>query len=321
MVSSRMNLKFRLFRAYGNLALFLPIALCAGLAGCVGRGAPDTTQATAEEVPTVPVAKATRTTLTGELVLTAEFEPFQEVDVMSKVAGYVHSIRCRYRRSGEGRSGSGHLEIPEMEDELAKAAATIQQDRRRSKHRIGPIRQAESTHELAHLSYGRMQEVAKREPGLVPQQQVDEFRSRDLVAEAQVAAAKSNLLNGRTTNLAWRAPKRPGCRPCIKYTTITAPFAGVVTKRYANIGSMIQAGTPRRARRCRWCGFHKIICCDWFCRCRNRLFRGSGIGGRVEVKVPSLAKTFPGRVARVSDKVQALHAHHGYASGCGRTPA
>jgi len=32
-------------------------------------------------------------------------------------------------------------------------------------------------------------------------------------------------------------------RTMIEYTKVTAPFAGVITKRYANTGSMIQAGT------------------------------------------------------------------------------
>ena len=46
---------------------------------------------------------------------------------------------------------------------------------------------------MAHLSYTRIADVLKREPGLVPQQEVDEAHSRDLVAEAQVSAAKSDL--------------------------------------------------------------------------------------------------------------------------------
>ena len=33
-----------------------------------------------------------------------------------------------------------------------------------------------------------------------------------------------------------------------KYTSITAPFDGVVTKRYANVGSMIQAGTSSQTQ-------------------------------------------------------------------------
>src|SRR5262249_28882227 len=109
------------------------------------------------------------------------------------------------------------------------------------------LRRAESAHELQHLSYTRIQDVAKREKGLVPQQQVDEYRSRDLVAEAQVAAAKSSLVTAEQRTRVARA-EEARVRTLQRYTSITAPFAGVVTKRFANTGSMIQAGTASQSQ-------------------------------------------------------------------------
>src|ERR1019366_5340914 len=44
------------------------------------------------DIPTVTVAKASTEDLSHGLVLTAEFKPFQEVDVMAKVAGFVKQI-------------------------------------------------------------------------------------------------------------------------------------------------------------------------------------------------------------------------------------
>ena len=46
---------------------------------------------------------------------------------------------------------------------------------------------------MTHLSFTRLSAVHKTRPGLVAQQEIDDARSRDLVAEAQVAAAKSTL--------------------------------------------------------------------------------------------------------------------------------
>ena len=43
----------------------------------------------------------------------------------------------------------------------------------------------------------RAADVLEGEPGLVPQQEVDEIRARDLETEAQVSAAKSNLAAAR----------------------------------------------------------------------------------------------------------------------------
>jgi multidrug efflux pump subunit AcrA (membrane-fusion protein) len=66
------------------------------LTGC---GHPANAAAAAPAAPVVPVVPVTRDTLSSDLVLSAEFIPDQDVDVMAKVAGYVKNIPCRHRRS------------------------------------------------------------------------------------------------------------------------------------------------------------------------------------------------------------------------------
>ena len=165
-----------------------------GLSSCAKTDAASEKAVDAPDaLPIVPVVKAARADLASDLVLTAEFEPFQQVDVMAKVAGYVRSIKVDIGdRVREGQL-LATLEIPEMEDDLTKAAAAIDQADAEIATASDELHRAEAAHELAHLSYTRIAEVLKREPGLVPQQEVDEARSRDLIAEAQVSAAKSSL--------------------------------------------------------------------------------------------------------------------------------
>ena len=62
------------------------------------------TPRTVADVPTVAVVQATRADLSSDLILTAEFEPFQEVDVMAKVSGYIQRDQSRYRRSRSRRT-------------------------------------------------------------------------------------------------------------------------------------------------------------------------------------------------------------------------
>lgn len=47
---------------------------------------------------------------------------------------------------------------------------------------------------MTNLSYSRILDVSRREKGLVPQQEVDESHSHDLVAEAQLSAAQSHVI-------------------------------------------------------------------------------------------------------------------------------
>jgi RND family efflux transporter MFP subunit len=253
--------------------------------------------------PTVPATKAMRADLANDLTLTAEFEPFQRVDVMAKVSGYIRSINVDIGdRVHEGQI-LATLEIPEMEDDLTKAAAMIDQTDSEIAAASDELHRAEVAHELAHLSFTRIADVLKREPGLVPQQEVDEARSRDLVAEAQVATAKSNL---RTAQQKTRVARADQARfqTLHKYTTITAPFEGVVTKRYANSGSMIQAGTASQTQAMPVIQLSQNNLLRLVLPVPESAVGRVHVGGSVDVHVLSIGRTFPGRVARLAGTVQ-----------------
>jgi RND family efflux transporter MFP subunit len=133
---------------------------------------------------------------------------------------------------------------------------------------------------------------------------VDEFRSHDLIAEAQVASANSKLLTAqRRTGVAKAEEAR--LRTLRKYATITAPFDGVVTKRYANTGSMIQAGIASQSQAMPLVRISQNNLLRLILPVPESAVSRVRTGETVDVKVPSMSgKTFPGRVARLSDKVQ-----------------
>ncbi|HLI82583.1 MAG TPA: efflux RND transporter periplasmic adaptor subunit [Bryobacteraceae bacterium] len=248
------------------------------------------------------VAKVARANLSTELVLTAEFEPFQEVDVMAKVSGYIRQINVDIGdRVREGQL-LATLEIPEMQDDLVHAAAAIDEATAALATAKDELQRAESAHEIEHVSYSRILDVSKTEPGLVPQQQVDEAHSRDLVAEAQVSAAKSRIVEAQQRIRVAQADQAR-LKTMYQYAVITAPFTGVVTRRYANTGSLIQAGTSSQTQAM------PVIRLS-----ENGLLRLQlpvpestvplvHLGEPVDVKVQALHRTFAGRVARFADKV------------------
>ena len=77
------------------------------------------------DVPTVAVAKVSTEDLSHGLVLTAEFRPFQEVDVMAKVAGFVKQINVDVGDRVKQGQLLATLEIPEMADDLRRADAAV----------------------------------------------------------------------------------------------------------------------------------------------------------------------------------------------------
>ena len=185
------------------------------------------------DVPTVAVAKVTTEDLSHGLVLTAEFKPYQEVDVMAKVAGFVKKINVDVGdRVNEGQL-LATLEIPEMDDDLRRADAAVVRAKAEVTRAKDEQHRAESTYDIAHLSYQRLFAVSEKKPGLVAQQEIDEAHSKDLVAEAQVAAAKSALAVAQEqVNVNLSDTQR--VKTMMDYTRVTAPFTGVITRRYAD---------------------------------------------------------------------------------------
>lgn len=254
----------------------------------------------AVETPTVAVANVTRADLSNNLVLTAEFQPFQEIDVMAKVSGYVRQINVDIGdRVREGQA-LATLEIPEMQDDLARAAAAIKEATADLAAAHDELDRVQSAHEAAHLSYARILKVSSSEPGLVPQQELDEIHSRDLVAEAQVSAAKSHIVSSEQKIRVAQA-EQARLKTMYQYAAITAPFAGVVTRRYANLGSLIQAGTTSQAM--------PVVRLSENGRLRLSLPVPESavplvrLGESVDVKVSALHRAFPGRVARFADQL------------------
>ena len=224
----------------GTIAL-----LC--LSACDRTAKVEARAATGPQIRTVAVAKAAIEDMSHGLVLTAEFKPFQEIEVMAKVAGYVKKIYVDVGdRVHEGQL-LATLEVPEMVDEIAKAAASVERSDAEVARANDEIARAESAHHMAHVTYTRLADVANKRPGLIAQQEVDDAHSKDLMAEAQVAAAKSSL-SAALQSVAVTKAELGKTRTMSDYTRVTAPFSGVVTKRFADTGSMIQAGTASQTQ-------------------------------------------------------------------------
>jgi RND family efflux transporter MFP subunit len=162
----------------------------------------------------VAVAEVKRENLAKEISTAAEFRPYAEVNVYSKVAGYVQTIDVDVGDQLQKGQLIAQLEVPEVKDDLDHAAAVL--------------KRAEADYKDAHLSYTRLVAANGDHPNLIAQQDLDSAEAKDASAASALAAAKADVDKYRTLQA---------------YTRIGAPFGGVVTKRYADPGALIQAGT------------------------------------------------------------------------------
>ncbi len=222
---------------------------------------------------------------------------------MAKVSGYVKEIRVDVGDHVQRGQTLATIEVPEMQDDITRAQATIQQAEAEVTGTRDEIHRAESAHEIAHLSYQRLAGVVKERPGLLAQQEIDDARSRDLVAEAQLAGANSRLAAAMQKVGVTRA-EMARVQTMLAYTHVTAPFAGVITKRYANTGSMIQAGTASQTQAMPLVRLSENNLLRLILPVPESVVSLVRVGHGVTVRVPTMNRTFPGKVARFSNRVQ-----------------
>jgi RND family efflux transporter MFP subunit len=257
----------------------------------------------AAPVLTVPVATAEPARLENNLVLSAEFRPFQEVDVMAKVAGYVKNINVDIGSHVRQNAVLATLEVPEIQDDVAKAKAGVAAAEANVTTAQAAIQRAQAGANIAALSFQRVSDVAKRDKGLVPKQEIDVAESRQLEAAAQLASANSALKAAEQNKLEADS-EYSRAMAMMQYATIIAPFDGVVTKRYANTGSMIQAGISSQTQ-----------AMPVVQLAQNNLLRlvlpvpvtdvaEIRDGQLVDVEVASTGRKLQGKIARYADSVQ-----------------
>jgi RND family efflux transporter MFP subunit len=165
-------------------------------------------------------------------------------------------------------------------------------------------RRAESVHSIAHLSFQRISTVAEKKPGLVAQQEIDEAQSKDLVTEAQVAATKSALAAAQE-QVNVNSADTQKVKTLMDYARVTAPFTGVITRRYADKGSMIQAGTASQTQAMPVVKLSENSRLRLILPVPESAVPTVHIGQQVAVRVPTLNRSFPGRVARFAEVVAA----------------
>ncbi|HTR40076.1 MAG TPA: efflux RND transporter periplasmic adaptor subunit [Pseudomonadales bacterium] len=221
-------------------------------------------------MPVVAVARVAREDLFKQVTYPAEFRPYAEVVLHAKVSGYVDKMNVDFGDKVKAGELLATIEVPELQDELTNEIAAAQK--------------AEADYTNADLIYARLVSVNKEHPNLVAQQDLDTAAAHDQMASAEIAEAKSDV--GKYETL-------------LNYTRITAPFDGVVTRRYADPGALIQGGTSSDTQ-----SLPLVRVSD------NYLLRldfpvdvdvvqDIHVGDSVEVQVESLSgKTFTGTVSR-----------------------
>lgn len=251
----------------------------------------------------VGVTKVVKKSLGRQLTLSSELVPFQQIDVYAKESGYVKDLKVDYGTHVKGGQVMAILEIPELEAQLQQDQAEIKTSSNQVARAQHELERDQAQYKALHLEYTRLNGVFQSQPGLVAQQEVDDAQGKDLAASSQVDAGQA-ALEAAQSQLATAKAKLARDQSLYDYSRITAPFSGVVTERYANLGALMQAGTGSSTQAMPLVKLSEDDLFRLVIPVPEAYVRYIRIGDPVNVRVPSLNRTFPGKVARFAVDVR-----------------
>lgn len=266
-----------------------------------GCGRPAKVDASAN-APVVAVVNVARRDLANTLEIASEFQPYQEIEVYAKVSGYIQKLYVNWGTHVKAGQILADLEIPELQQQLQEDVATVhraESDLERSREELN---RANSAYKVAHLTYQRLADVQKSQPGLVAQEDIDVSEGKDVEASAGVSAAKASLAAAEQAVAAAKATLDKD-KALYAYSHITAPFDGVVTEIHAYTGALLPAGTSSNIGSSALCRLSQNNLLRLVIPVPERAVPDLHLGAVISVKVSSLGKTFSGKIVRFSDQI------------------
>jgi len=192
--------------------------------------------------PIVSTVTAHVGSIAEQLTVAGVFQPFQEIDVHGKVSGYIRHIYVDIGDRVRLGQTLAVLEVPELQAEVAGAQAGITQTQQNILRLQNEVTREQAGYAAVHANYERLKQASDQQPGLVAAQELDDALARDRTAAAAIDAAKSAVAAAQGQLGVSRA-ENLRVASIAQYATITAPYSGVVTMRYADTGALIPAGT------------------------------------------------------------------------------
>jgi RND family efflux transporter MFP subunit len=271
----------------GALLVALPCLVCSG---CKEKQ-PEAPPATAS------IAPVTRGDLSSTLTVAGEFQPYQEVELHAKVSGYIRRINVDIGDRVKNGQVIATLEVPELNAQVAASQAQIRHSQSEITRAQNEVTLAQANYAALHAAYTRLSEASKRRPGLIAEQELDDSRAKDQDAEAKINVAKS-ALEATKEQLGISKADNQRVQSLEDYSIVTAPFTGVVTMRYADVGSLIQAGTASNTQSM---PVIKLAQSDLL-RLRMPVPEEDvpfiKVGGDVQIKLQATGKTISGKIVR-----------------------
>jgi RND family efflux transporter MFP subunit len=204
----------------------------------------------------------------GQLLLPATLRPYQSTEVFSRVSGYLKSWHVEIGSSVHAGQVLAEIETPEVDQELSQAKAQHQQGEAEVIEAEAALDEAKADVVLSKANYDRavaLYSLAKStrdrnynlvQKDAISQQEYDESQRALEAKYAEAKAAEAEVkrrevaIHTRTAVIRSREATVASLAANVKrldelqvFKQVVAPFDGVVTRRLAETGMLVAAGT------------------------------------------------------------------------------
>jgi RND family efflux transporter MFP subunit len=233
---------------------FLATAVLTALAsGCSQTALPSGTGQTAIGGATqVDVVEVTSQDIERQIDLPgASAQGYESADLMAKIDGYVKSVHVDIGMEVKQGDVLAVLDVPEMVVDVAEKEALIRQAEADLHSRQADVEQSKAQREadlaLKNLRDAEYRRIANLvESGALHQQRFDEARFAVAAAAAAIAKSEADVVVAEAHVRSARAQIEVAqaalakSETMLQYATISAPFDGVITRRFVDRGAFVR---------------------------------------------------------------------------------
>ena len=233
----------------GRIALLLALAAAVFVAAFLGGYIPHhrrdmqviaEANAQNDALPDVTVVAAKIASSMGDLVLPGNIQAVTEAPILARASGYVQR---RYVDIGD-RVTAGQLladvEAPELDQQVRQAQAALEQSQADLERAHAALEQGKANESIAQVTATRWDNLVKR--GAVSKQENDQYQAQ-FQAQAANVKALERAVDAAKGNIAAMQANLARLTDMQGYLKVRAPFAGVVTLRNVDVGTLVNTGS------------------------------------------------------------------------------
>jgi multidrug efflux pump subunit AcrA (membrane-fusion protein) len=217
---------------FGSWTFAVPAALL------IGAAAPPSTAPAAGNGD-----KAARAERPATVTAPATVQAFFTADLYAKDSGYVSHVNADIGDRVQQAQVLAVIDDPETRALANKVSAAVQQANAALEVAKRQLVGLQADHALQLLTFRRQRELFLGKAATP--QTLDEANAKEQASEANVETGRANVALAQA-NLQAAEAESQRLQALLDYTSIVAPFAGVVTRRLVNPGDLVQAATSTR---------------------------------------------------------------------------